>query len=107
GHLDDADIARYLRMGVARMNSEQGLALFDAACAGERGHAAPVLSRLDLAGLRSQASAGELHPLHRGLVRVTARRTASGAGNDSGTLLRRLAGLSEEEQLRLLLDLVR
>ncbi|MDT3400596.1 type I polyketide synthase, partial [Streptomyces sp. B1866] len=105
GHLDDADVARYLRMGVARMSSEQGLALFDAALAAE-GPAALVVSRMDFTALRTQAGSGDLLPLYRGLVRAPARRTASTA-DDSDALLRRLAGLPDEEQLRYLLDLVR
>ncbi|MGA5133015.1 type I polyketide synthase [Streptomyces olivoreticuli] len=106
GHLDDTDVARYLRMGIARMPSDQGLALFDAALAADGDDAALVVSRLDLAALRAQAEAGELLPLHRSLVRITTRRTA-GTDDGGGGLLRSLAGKSDEEQLRFLLDLVR
>nr|WP_086859593.1 type I polyketide synthase [Streptomyces milbemycinicus] len=106
GHLDDADVARYLRMGVARMSSEQGLSLFDAGCADSGDDAALVLSRLDLAGLRTLAADGELFPLYRNLVRAPARRTAS-TGEDADSLLRGLSGMSDDEQLRFLLDLVR
>ncbi|MGO4421038.1 beta-ketoacyl reductase, partial [Streptomyces sp. MCAF7] len=106
GHLDDADVARYLRMGVARMPSEQGLSLFDAGCADSGDDAALVLSRLDLAGLRTLAADGELFPLYRNLVRAPARRTAS-TGEDADSLLRGLSGMSDDEQLRFLLDLVR
>ncbi|MGW1077838.1 SDR family NAD(P)-dependent oxidoreductase, partial [Streptomyces sp. NPDC002537] len=106
GHLDDTDVARYLRMGVARMSSEQGLALFDAARAAEDDDAALVVSRLDLAALRAQAAAGELLPVHRSLIRTTARR-AAGNGDDADGLLRSLAGKPDDEQLRFLLELVR
>ncbi|WP_240507397.1 SDR family NAD(P)-dependent oxidoreductase, partial [Streptomyces kanamyceticus] len=106
GHLGTADVARYLRMGVTRMESEQGLALFDAALGARDDHAALVLSRLDFAALRGQATEGELRPLYRNLIRTPNRRVAE-AGGDSGALLTRLSGLSEDEQLRFLLDLVR
>ncbi|MFI1098731.1 SDR family NAD(P)-dependent oxidoreductase, partial [Streptomyces sp. NPDC020917] len=106
GHLGDADVARYLRMGVTRMSPEQGLALFDAACASS-GSGVFVASRLDLRGLRDQARAGEsVLPLYRGLVRGRPRR-ATDTGADSGSLLRTLSTLTEEDQLRHLLDLVR
>ncbi|MET9217265.1 SDR family NAD(P)-dependent oxidoreductase [Streptomyces sp. NPDC003300] len=105
--LGDADVARYLRMGVTRMSPEQGLALFDAAASADGGSGVHVVSRLDLRALRSAARAGEpVLPLYRGLVRGRPRR-ATDVGGDSGSLLRALTGLTEEDQLRYLLDLVR
>ncbi|MFC5156821.1 type I polyketide synthase, partial [Streptomyces amakusaensis] len=107
GGLDQADITRMRRAGLPPLSSDEGLKLFD--LAHRTGHAAPVLMRADLTALRTQAAAGTMSPLLRGLVRVPARRTARGtAGSDGESGLRqRLAALSAAEQDRTLLELVR
>ncbi|MFD1499488.1 type I polyketide synthase, partial [Streptosporangium lutulentum] len=104
GHLDTADRARMARSGILPFTVEEGLALFDAACAGEAGVA--VLSRFDLAGLRRSAAAGNLAPVLRALAGGPARRTASGAV-DLDTLAERLSGLDPDERRAYVLDLVR
>ncbi|WP_443072950.1 type I polyketide synthase [Streptomyces sp. S465] len=104
--LDEADIARMRRAGLPPLPVAEGLALFDTALS--MGEASLVPMRVDLAGLRTQAAAGAISPLLRGLVRVPGRRAvdaAAGAGEPD--LTRRLSGLSGPEQERLLLDLVR
>ncbi|WP_229919985.1 phosphopantetheine-binding protein, partial [Streptomyces minutiscleroticus] len=65
-------------------------------------------TRLDWGVLRARAAEGELNPLLRGLVRPP-RRTAAGAQSVDGheALLRRLAAVDADEQLRLLVDVVR
>ncbi|WP_371501897.1 SDR family NAD(P)-dependent oxidoreductase [Kitasatospora sp. NBC_00374] len=105
--LDDGDVQRMARGGVAPLTADLGLALFDAALA--RDTAALVPIRLDLAGLRVQARVGRLPAVLRGLVRTPGRRAAeSAAASAAGSsLLQRLLGLTEEEQQRELLDLVR
>ncbi|MCC3769135.1 SDR family NAD(P)-dependent oxidoreductase [Streptomyces sp. UNOC14_S4] len=111
GTLGAAELDRSARGGVLPLSAAEGLALFDAA----RGAGEPVLVpvRLDLAALRANAAAGELLPLHRGLVRTPARRAAeSGRAVTApeatgGTLAEQLTGLSEAEQQRTVLDLVR
>ncbi|GAA0370559.1 type I polyketide synthase [Streptomyces blastmyceticus] len=111
GTLGAADLDRSARGGVLPLSAAEGLALFDAA----HGTGEPVLVpvRLDLAALRANAAAGELQPLYRGLVRVPARRAAESgratvaAEATAETLAARLAGLSEAEQQRTVLDLVR
>ncbi|ASQ94734.1 type I polyketide synthase [Streptomyces sp. 11-1-2] len=105
GELDEADVSRMSRGGVVALSATEGLELFDAAYRTDEALLVPV--RLDLAVLRAEAaSAGVVAPLLRGLVRVPARRAAEGAAA-SGALARRLAGLSEAEQLDALLELVR
>ncbi|OPF70548.1 beta-ketoacyl synthase, partial [Streptomyces antioxidans] len=101
--LDEADLTRLRRAGVPPLPVADGLRLFDAALT--VGEASLVPMRLDLAALRNQPA---ISPLLRGLVRGPARRAvdAVAAGGESG-LAGRLAGLSEPEQERLLLDLVR
>ncbi|MEU8878191.1 SDR family NAD(P)-dependent oxidoreductase, partial [Streptomyces javensis] len=106
GTLDEADIARMRRAGLPPLPVAEGLALLDTALTVPEASLVPM--RVDLAALRTQAASGAVSPLFRGLVRIPARRAvdAVAAGGESG-LAGRLAGLSEPEQERLLLDLVR
>ncbi|MEU3752533.1 type I polyketide synthase [Streptomyces olivoreticuli] len=105
GELDEADVSRMNRAGVAALSSAEGRELFDASA--RSGEALLVPVRLDLAAVRAQAaSSGAVAPLLRGLVRVQNRRTAQGAA-PSGALAQRLAGLGEAERLDVLLELVR
>ncbi|WP_327682117.1 type I polyketide synthase [Kitasatospora sp. NBC_00458] len=107
GALGDGSVQRMARSGLRGLSSREGLELFDAACSG--GEAVSVPARLDLAVFRSQAAAsGGVPALLRGLVRVPVRRASSVVGGqDAVVVLKgRLAGLSEVEQRRVLLDLV-
>ncbi|MFB7469496.1 type I polyketide synthase [Kitasatospora sp. NPDC056184] len=109
GKLADADLSRLARGGIVAFSSAEGAALFDAA----RALDAPVLlpMRLDVAA--RPGGPGPVPPLLRGLVRTpvrpAARRTAGGgtAAEDAGGLMARLAGMSEAQRGRVLLDLVR
>ncbi|SEF53085.1 polyketide synthase 12 [Actinacidiphila yanglinensis] len=80
GHLDDADLARVRRLGVAEMPTAEALALFDTA----RAIGDPVLipARLDLAALGGR-TAGEVPLLLRGLVENgrPPRERTGGTGN--------------------------
>ncbi|MGW2426780.1 type I polyketide synthase, partial [Streptomyces sp. NPDC001709] len=99
--LDQADLTRLKRVGLAPIAVDEGLRLFDAALALDRAVVAPL--RLDLGRLQ-----GTVPPLLRGLrgpVRGTVRRTAQTA--PKGSLGRRLAGLPEAEREQVVLDLVR
>ncbi|MBB5940404.1 type I polyketide synthase [Streptomyces zagrosensis] len=98
--LDEAGLARLGRMGMSALTAETGLAMFDQALVTDAAVVAPVL--LEAAALRAQARAGLLPPLLRGLVRTPARAADSGAA----TLARRLAGASEAERERIVLELV-
>ncbi|MFD0650381.1 type I polyketide synthase [Streptomyces malaysiensis subsp. malaysiensis] len=114
GRLGEADQQRAARGGVLPLAAEEGLALFDAAHA-VADEAVLVPVRLEMATLRAAAATGGLLPLYRGLVRTPVRRAATGgpaapeavAEAGEGTLAQRLAGQSEAQQQRTLLDLVR
>ncbi|WP_435887211.1 type I polyketide synthase [Streptomyces antimycoticus] len=104
--LDEADIARMRRAGLPPLPVAEGLALLDTALTVREASLVPM--RVDIAALRTLAASGAVSPLFRGLVRIPARRAvdAVAAVGETG-LAGRLAGLSEPEQERLLLDLVR
>ncbi|MFH9045041.1 SDR family NAD(P)-dependent oxidoreductase, partial [Streptomyces sp. NPDC017966] len=105
GQLDRHDLARMRRSGVAPMTAAQALGLLDTAL--DRADANPAAVRLDLAALRKAAESGDLPvPLH-GLVRVPRRPAAVSAAQAATTLAQQLAGRSEAEQERILVDLVR
>ncbi|MDT0442562.1 SDR family NAD(P)-dependent oxidoreductase [Streptomyces johnsoniae] len=109
GHLDGQDMGRLSRTGIAPLEAAEGLALFDQAMAD--GGAGLVAARLDLAGLRQQAAAGQLSAVLRGLVGSPRRRVLPAADRSvaSGerTLTERLADVAPTERQRVLLDLVR
>ncbi|MEW1928589.1 SDR family NAD(P)-dependent oxidoreductase, partial [Streptomyces sp. NPDC088360] len=100
GAMAGSDVERLSRSGVAGLTEEQGLALFDLGCAADDAVVVPM--RLDLAALRRGPD--EVPPLLRGLVRP---RAAKAAATSEEPLAQRLAGLTEEEQGRELLLLVR
>ncbi|WP_160311212.1 type I polyketide synthase, partial [Streptacidiphilus anmyonensis] len=103
--LDAADLQRLARDGMPGLADGEGLALLDTAT--RLGHAALVPMRVDLGALRSRAAAGTLPALLRGLVRTPVRRAALAAAGGGSELLRRLAGLSEAELDRELLEVLR
>jgi polyketide synthase 12 len=104
GTLDDADRARLSRSGVRALSTEDGLALFDAACAGSRPVLVPI--RLDLAALRIGAQFAPLPAVLNGLVPPPRRRAAGLDAAAASQLRDRLARLPTDEHERLLLDLV-
>ncbi|WP_417801526.1 SDR family NAD(P)-dependent oxidoreductase, partial [Streptomyces nogalater] len=105
GTLGDSDLDRIARGGVAPLETEEGVALFDAAVRGADPAVLPV--RLDPAALRAEGP--DAAPLFRTLVPVRragaagAHRAAAGAG----ALRDRLAGLPAAEREPFLTDLVR
>ncbi|WUG43610.1 SDR family NAD(P)-dependent oxidoreductase [Kitasatospora sp. NBC_00458] len=107
GQLNETDIRRATRGGLRGLSTQEGLDLFDAACATDVPSLVPV--RLDLAAFRSQAvAAGEVPPLLRGLVRIPARRVAAADPVAAAeALAQRLAATPEAERLRVVLELVR
>ncbi|WP_345031090.1 type I polyketide synthase [Kutzneria kofuensis] len=103
-HLSAVDQARMSRGGVLAMSPDEGLTLFDIGLQAEQALLVPI--KLDLKAMRGQAAAGgDVQHLLRGLIRV-GRRVARASAGDSGGLVRRLAGLSAEEQEKLLLGIV-
>ncbi len=98
--LSHADHARFERMGWTALSNEQGLELIDIARSIDEPLLLPM--RLDKAALRSQAEAGTLPAILRGLVRAPTRRAA----NTQGSLARRLAGAPESDWDSIVLELV-
>ncbi|MGX4735429.1 type I polyketide synthase [Kitasatospora griseola] len=106
GTLSAADLRRMSRGGTAAIDSEEGLALFDAALTLDEPLLVPV--RIDLGRLRTAARTGPVPALLSALVPGAARRPASGAdAAEADSLRRRLTDLAPEERLVTLLDLVR
>ncbi|GAA1390451.1 hypothetical protein GCM10009639_19290 [Kitasatospora putterlickiae] len=106
GTLTAADLRRMSRGGTAAIGSEEGLALFDAALTLDEPLLVPV--KLDLGRLRTAARTGPVPALLAALVPGGARRPASGAdAAEADSLRRRLTGLTPEERVATLLDLVR
>ncbi|WP_079151742.1 type I polyketide synthase [Streptomyces sp. RTd22] len=115
--LGEGAVQRLARTGIAPMESDRGLALFDAA--GSLSSDAVLLPmRLDTAALRHRATEADIPALLRGLVRTPSvrRAIASGPGVGEGAeaaagnaaeLRSRLVGLDEDERRRALLDVVR
>ncbi|MEU4382802.1 type I polyketide synthase [Micromonospora echinofusca] len=100
--LDDVHLNRISRSGVAAMEAEEGLALFDAAC--RTTDAALVPARLDLAAMKVQFAGGTIPPLYRALIRTPARAAAATTG---ASLVQQLAGLGEAERAAALVEIVR
>ncbi len=97
--LSEVDRVRMKRAGMLALSSEEGLALFDRACASAE--SLLVGMRLDVGVLGGQARAGLLPVLLRGLVRAPVARRVGGG------LARRLAGMGEVERAEIVLELVR
>ncbi|MFB7470220.1 SDR family NAD(P)-dependent oxidoreductase [Kitasatospora sp. NPDC056184] len=102
GHLDRADLDRIARTGVAALETDDALALYDAARAAD--HPAAVLAHLDLAALRG---ADGVPALLRDLVRSRPRRAAAGPDPDTAAFAQRLARLPEDRRRQTLTTLVR
>ncbi len=99
GELDEAELTRLRRMGLEPLSDEAGTGLFDRALGADRALLAPV--RLDLGTLRTQARAGLLPAVLRGLAPVPRTRSAG------GSLAQRLAGVAGADREQVTLDLVR
>ncbi|WP_407706883.1 SDR family NAD(P)-dependent oxidoreductase [Streptomyces phaeochromogenes] len=103
--LSTADVARVNRWGMLELTVAEGLRLFDAAVAAAV--PVPLAIHLDTAAIRARTD-GIPHIL-RGLVRPPLRRAARSerAVADTPALAAQLAGLSDADRERTVLDLVR
>ncbi len=97
--LADRDLARFGRSGVLAISPEEGLELFDAACA--TGETFALAARLDIATLGSEARAGSMPALLRGLARAPTRPS-----DQSISLAPRLANVGEAGREALLVEIV-
>ncbi len=106
GMTTNTDRTRIERGGFAQMAADEALALLDLSLCADI--PAVLTAHLDNRALRTMAGEGTLPAVMRGLVRVPMRRASTGTvGTDAGTLVRQLMELSEAEQTRMLLNLVR
>ncbi|MGK5674962.1 type I polyketide synthase [Micromonospora sp. URMC 106] len=97
------DRARTARAGLRPMNARTGLELFDTAVAAERSMLVPAV--IDVPALRAAAAGAVVPPLLRNLVDVAQTRRRAGQGG--GGWADRLAGLSAEDGLAQVDQLVR
>ncbi|WP_443977622.1 type I polyketide synthase, partial [Streptomyces olivaceus] len=102
GHLTESDRARLRRGGVAAMDTDEALALFDAALAAGRPTVLPA--RLDLAALRAEHDG--VPAVFRRLLPRTGGTSAQPQVGGAAALTRRLTGLSPAERDAALLELV-
>ncbi|MFJ2115251.1 SDR family NAD(P)-dependent oxidoreductase, partial [Streptomyces sp. NPDC087850] len=106
GMFGEVDLLRLRRAGITTLTSAEGLALFDAALVSQEAYL--LAARLDIAALRA-GTGQDVPAMLSDLVRTPRRRTAAAHGNGGGEtvgLMDRLAGLSEADAHRALLDLV-
>ncbi|WP_049580681.1 type I polyketide synthase, partial [Streptomyces sp. SBT349] len=110
GRMAAADRARLARRGFEPMPAPLALQLLDKACFQLN---QPVIAAANLNPKRlvAEAEAGALPPALRSLLpasgRVSRRQALAGGHDEGASLASRLAGLTEEQQLDTLLDLVR
>jgi acyl transferase domain-containing protein/short-subunit dehydrogenase/pimeloyl-ACP methyl ester carboxylesterase len=98
---DHADTSRMQKSGVLGLTTEEGLALFDAACGSESPVLVPI--RIDVKTLNA-IGPDRLAPVFHGLIRTT--RKAAGKGIDPSALRKQLAGLDEAGQEALIQELI-
>ncbi|MCP2170188.1 Acyl transferase domain-containing protein [Goodfellowiella coeruleoviolacea] len=106
GELTEVDRRRMNRGGFAALSTPDALRLFDTA----RVLPDPVLlpMNLDTTALRAQIGTNPVPPLLRGLVRPNRRQARETPETDGGaSLVLRLSSATEEEQEKILVDLVR
>jgi acyl carrier protein len=109
GSLTEAELARLARSGVAALDREQGLALFDHALT--CGDPLLVAARWETGALTARAESGSLPSILRGLVRAPRRAAAAGSATAAvsqggSELITRLAELAEADGRRLVTELV-
>ena len=102
-HLDQTDHGRLARLGVRPLSSAEGMALLDIAMGVDQ--AVVVAMSLNPAAMRAS---GAVPALLSGMVRPARRVARAGAAaEEAGWLAQQLVGLPENEQDRVVLDMVR
>ncbi|MGW5691919.1 SDR family NAD(P)-dependent oxidoreductase, partial [Streptomyces asiaticus] len=101
--LGSGDLHRMRRGGIVGLSTTEALGLFDRSV--ESGLSVLVPMRFDLGALGTEAT--EPPPLLRGLVRPTRRTARPVPKSGEGGLVERLAGLSEAQRERVLVELIR
>ncbi|WP_229826900.1 type I polyketide synthase [Streptomyces parvus] len=101
GTLTEADVRRVTRSGMSTLTTQDGMAAFSAACAAGRPLVVPMAFRP--AALRGS---DQVPPLFRTLVPRQKQRTEAGPA-DPAALRAALSAVTEADQRRILLDLVR
>ncbi|MFD3827415.1 SDR family NAD(P)-dependent oxidoreductase, partial [Streptomyces sp. NPDC058625] len=106
GALGTQDVARFAQEGIAPLDPDEALALFDAALSRHEALLSPL--RLDRTTLRARVEAGDPVPrLLRGMVGTASAARPSASGDEPSALAERLSGGSPAERRRILTDLVR
>ena len=108
GGLGAADLARFGRDGVVAMSSEEAMELMDSALVVDEPFLVPA--HIDTAALQVKFDSGTLPPMFVDLINAPSRRQVEDslvAEKSKSALVQRLEGLAEDEQLAVLLDLVR
>ncbi|QNI07344.1 type I polyketide synthase [Mycobacterium kubicae] len=108
GGLATVDFARFARDGIVAMSSDEALGLLDTAMV--LGEPFTLPAHIDVVALRAKFDGGTLPPMFVDLINAPARRHVDdslAAAKSKSALLQRLDGLPEDEQLAILLDLVR
>jgi candicidin polyketide synthase FscB len=105
GNLSRADLQRMARSGIVPLESEHGVALFDAAQ--RLGLPLVVPVRFDTASMGAPGAAAAIPPLFRNLVRGSGRRVAADGQISTMTLAQQIAGMSGADAERTAIETVR
>ncbi|WP_375372097.1 type I polyketide synthase, partial [Micromonospora sp. PPF5-6] len=105
GAMSDADRRLLARAGLAALPVEEAVRLLDTALATDR--PALVPAGLDRAAVRARARGGDLPAVLRALAPAGLRQAAATAPASASPLAGQLAGRAPDDQLSLLVDLVR
>ena len=101
-HLNAADLARMKRQGISALTQQEGLQLFDRACA--QPHTLLVAAHFDISG---NISADMIPPLFREMAQTRKLRRAISNKSESALSLRqKLSTLPESERLTMLVETI-
>ncbi|MFQ6148297.1 type I polyketide synthase [Streptomyces seoulensis] len=103
GHLDEVDLKRINRLGIVAFTDEEGMELLDTALRAP--DAVLVPAKFDFAAMHAQLEPGHLPLMFRGLLKA-GRRLAQDEASGVGKLAEELAGATDAERERIVLDMV-